>query len=88
MISVEQKESRGRESCMELLATGHRESLHFYCNKQKYFYGASTDFITFDITKKKKKQPRVDETPGQGRITEQLEKILRLWDVVLASTLI
>ena len=40
------------------------------------------------LQRKKKKQPRVDETPGQGRITEQLQKILRLWDVVLASTLI
>lgn len=73
---------------MELLATGHRESLHFYCYKQKYFKGASTDFITFDVTKEKKEKNSVDENPGQGRITEQLEKILRLWDVVLASTLI
>ena len=40
------------------------------------------------LQRKKKEIPTVDENPGQGRITEQLEKILRLWDVVLASALI
>ena len=60
----------------------------FIATNRITFKGPPLISLLLMLQRKKKEIPTVDENPGQGRITEQLEKILRLWDVVLASTLI